>query len=297
MEQRGGLRGLAILCVVLVLVAVGFPAAQATGASQKSGPYRGKPVTDPEGLSGLWETSNGHGGFVGIHMVLGTSVAPDAKSDRKTLTGVEQQWEYLNLGVYEQKGAEFSLGEANYFSDHTEPPAMTIEDGHLVLHFVPPATGMPAVDLDLRKEEGDRWVGRFHRGSFEEQVTLERPRAGMKTHNAITGSWSSVGFMSRVVHVGEQAPGQFVGWSDMLQIPGTVRLAPWIQPYRLLQVYGDRVKVQRAGERGVLFESGAYSAACCSHTFAGKLSSDESWIESGAGPSAAGPFTKWKRVR
>jgi hypothetical protein len=173
---------------------------------------------------------------------------------------------------------------------------MTIEDGHLVLHFVPPATGMPAVDLDLRKKEGDHWVGRLHRGSFDEQVTLERPGAGMKTHNAITGSWSSVGFMSRVVHVGEQAPGQFVGWSDILQIPGTVRLAPGIQPHRLFEIYGDRLKVQRAGELGVLFEFGAHSAACCSRTFAGKLSSDASSIESGSGPSAAGPFTKLTRV-
>ena len=159
-------------------------------------------VADPEGLSGLWETSNGHGGFVGIHMVLGTSVAPDAKSDQKTLNGVEQRWEYLNLGIYEQKGAEFSLGEENYLSDRAGAAAVTIADGHLKVHFVSPAAGMPAVDLDLQKKDGDSWVGRFHRGSFDKQVTLGRPGAGMKTHDAITGVWTSGRSGGRVIHVG-----------------------------------------------------------------------------------------------
>ena len=77
-----------------------------------------------------------------------------------------------------------------------------------------------------------------------------------------------------VVHVGEQAPGQFVGWSDMLQIPGIVRFAPSVQPQRLVQVYGQRAKVQRSGERGVLFELGAYSGICCPQTWAGILSAD-----------------------
>jgi hypothetical protein len=63
----------------------------AAGASPEGSPHRGRVVTDPEGLSGLWEAPNGHGGFVGIHIVLWTSVAPDATSDHKTLAGAEQQ--------------------------------------------------------------------------------------------------------------------------------------------------------------------------------------------------------------
>lgn len=100
--------------------------------------------------------------------MLGTSVAPDAKTDGRTLNGVEQQWEYLNLGMYEQKGAELSVGEENYFSDSAGAAAVMIEDGHLVLHLVPPVAGMLAVDLDLRKKENDCWVGHFHRGNFDE---------------------------------------------------------------------------------------------------------------------------------
>jgi hypothetical protein len=289
MGAVGGLRSATILCAVLISVTVPLVPAQTAKASPDAGPYRGKVVSDPESLSGLWETSNGQGGFVGIHMILGTSVAPDAKTDGRTLNGVEQQWEYLTLGVYEQKGAEFSLGEGNYFSDSAATAAVRIEDGHLVLHFVSPATGMPAVDLDLWKKEGDRWVGRFHRASFDEQVTLNRPGGGMKTHDAITGVWTS---SRRVVHIGEQKLGQFAGWSDVLQIPGTIRFAPGIKPGRFFETYGDRVKVRRAGERGVLFEFGAYSVNCCPRTAAGILSNDGREIKAG---DTATPFSDWKK--
>jgi hypothetical protein len=260
------------------------------------GLYQGKPVTDPEGLSGLWETSNGHGGFVGIHMVLGTSVAPDARSNGRTLEGVEQLWEYLNLGVYEQKGPEFVVGDAGYFSNISKDAPVRIEDRHLQLHYASRGRGLSAVDLDLTKK-GDSWVGRFHRGSFDQQVTLERPGAGLKTRNGVAGTWKSVGYLSRVVHVGEQAPGQFVGWADALQIPGAVRFGPSVQPQRLFEIYGERVRVQRAGEAGVMFEFGAYSGVCCALIWAGKLSADRNSIESGSGPSAAGSFTKLTRVR
>lgn len=289
MGAGGGLRSATILCAVLISVTVPLVPAQTAKASPDAGPYRGKVVTDPESLSGLWETSNGHGGFVGIHMILGTSVAPYAKTNDRTLKGVEQQWEYLDLGVYEQQGAEFSFGEENYFSDHAGTAAVKIEDGHLELHFVSPVTGTPAVDLDLWKKEGDRWVGRFHRGSFDEQVTLERPGVGVKQHDAITGVWTS---SARVVHIGEQKPGQFAGWSDSLLIPGTIGFAPWIQPHRLLQVYGDRVKVRRAGERGVLFEFGVYSVVCCPRTVAGIVSNNGREIKAG---DAAPPFSEWKK--
>ena len=83
-----------------------------------------------------------------------------------------------------------------------------------------------------------------------------------------------------------------MGWSDILQIPGAVRLAPGIQPYRLLQMYCDRVKVQWAGEQGVLFVFGAYSGICCQQTAAGILSNDGKAIKAG---DEATPFLEWKK--
>ncbi len=290
MKLRGGWGLPAILCAVLTAMNAFLVLAQ-TDAS----PYRGKPVADPEGLSGLWETSNGHGGFVGIHMVLGTSVAANAGSGGRTLDGVEQRWWYLNLGVYEQRGPEFVFGDEGYFSDASKDAPVRIDDGHLQLHYASRGPGLSAVDLDLVKQ-GDRWVGRFHRGSFDQEVRLERPGAELKIQNKIAGTWRSVGYESRIVHVGEQMPEQFVGWADALQIPGTMRYAPWVQPQPLLEVYGERVRVQRAGDAGVMFEFGAYSGVCCSRIWAGKLSADGNSIESGSGPSAAGSFTKLTRV-
>jgi hypothetical protein len=295
MKLCDGWRFVAVLCAIVVSFNTSWVSAQTTGL-QDASPYRGKPVADPEGLSGLWETSNGHGGFLGIHMVLGTSVAPDAKPHGGTLDGVEQRWEYLNLGVYEQRRSEFAFGDEGYFSDASSDAAVRINDGHLQLHYASHATVTSAVDLDLVKQ-GDRWVGRFHRGSFDQQVTLERPGTGLKTYNKVAGTWGAVGFLSRVVHVGEQAPGQFAGWTDALQIPGTVRSGPSVPPHRLFEIYGERVRVQRAGDAGVMFEFGADSAVCCARTWAGKLSVDGNSIESGSGPSAAGPFTKFVRVR
>jgi len=136
-------------------------------------------------------------------------------------------------------------------------------------------------------------VGRFHRGSFDEQVTLNRPGASVKTHNAITGVWASSG---RVVHIGEQKPGQFAGWSDSLQIPGTIGFAPWIQPHRLLQVYGDRVKVEAGPESQVSFEFGAYGALCCPHPFIGIVEKDGLSIEGRWPPNQTPRSANWRRV-
>lgn len=51
----------------------------------------------------------------------------------------------------------------------------------------------------------------------------------------------------------------------MLQIPGRMRFAPSVKPHHLMQIYGERVGVQMAGEADVLFEFGAYIGICCAN--------------------------------
>ena len=57
--------------------------------------YLGTPVSKPEELSGLWEAADGHGGAVGIHLVLSTT----APTDTSRLDGINQSWLSLGVGI------------------------------------------------------------------------------------------------------------------------------------------------------------------------------------------------------
>jgi hypothetical protein len=50
------------------------PPSGSISAAQSSdrSPYLGRPIMHPEELSGLWEAHDGHGGAVGIHLLLTT---------------------------------------------------------------------------------------------------------------------------------------------------------------------------------------------------------------------------------
>ena len=108
-------------------------------------PYLSSPVAHPEALSGLWETSNGHGGAVGIHLLLTTTVPGDVK----TLHGTTQSWQSLEVGVYERKLATIQVGEQNYFSDSPRGGNVSFDMGRLRLHFVSRVASEPSMDLDL----------------------------------------------------------------------------------------------------------------------------------------------------
>ena len=68
--------------------------------------YLGQTVLHPEALSGLWEVSDGHGGAIGIHLQLDTSVPADATS----LNGVPQSWQDSQVGVYYRRGPAIQRG-------------------------------------------------------------------------------------------------------------------------------------------------------------------------------------------
>jgi hypothetical protein len=286
----------AMLACELAAQNLGLEGASAIPEGDRS-PYIGRPVADPEGLPGLWEVSNGHGGAVGIHLTLATTVATDAKSDGKTLAGVEQLWQYLEVSVYERHGPTLIFGEENYFSDSPKSASVTMEDGRLQLHFVSQRPNTPPVDLDLVKRPGDRWVGRLHRGSFDSDVTLKRPGVDVKKSSAITGTW--LGTMNGCMHIVEQAPSVFTGWSDSLQVPGTMRFAPSVRkPLRLLETYGTLMKVQAGADGNVSFEFNPFTPICCSHTFVGKPGADGRTMEGAwpPGPNQAPRAASWIKM-
>jgi hypothetical protein len=113
--------------------------------------YSGQQVIHPESLSGIWETSNGHEGAIGIHLELDTTIPSDG--DKQNWT--PQSWQDLQVGVYERKGAEIQLGEGGYFSDSPRGVSVTFDRGRLQLHFVSQWADTPSVDLDLVPKGGN----------------------------------------------------------------------------------------------------------------------------------------------
>ncbi len=158
-------------------------------------PYLGNPVAHPEALSGLWETSNGHGGAFGIHLLLTTTVPGDVK----TLHGATQSWQSLEVGIYERKGATLQVGEQNYFSDSPKGGNISYEDGRLKLHFAPRVSSDPSIDLDLVHDADGSWTGRFHRGTFDSDVQLRRPvpRGIAEVNSIVAPGWRIGGLSPR----------------------------------------------------------------------------------------------------
>ena len=268
-----------------------------TVPAEDRSPYLGKPVTHPESLSGLWEVSNGHGSTVGIHLLLTTTVPGDAN----TFRGTVQSWQSLEVGVYERKGAMLQMGDQNGFSDSPRGGDVSLEDGRLKLHFVPRVATDPAIDLDLVHDADGSWSGRFHRGAFDSHVTLRRPSqpdgAGA---SPIVGTWrdNRTSFFS-CVHIVQQSPAGFVGWSDSLQLFGSMRIANGIpRPPTSIERYGELMKVDLIDSDRVSLELGAYNGICCSHTFVGTLTANRTLLEGAWPPGAnqAPHVAAWKKM-
>jgi hypothetical protein len=159
-------------------------------------PYLGQRVTYLESLSlsGIWEASNGHGGAVGIHLILNTTIPNDASAG-DNLKGTSRVWRDLVVGVFERQGAEIRFGDMNYFTDSISGGSVTYNQGRLQLHSVATRPGTLPFDLDLIQQLDGCWEGRLHRGEFDSQVTLCRPATTKyppwRTFPALTGKYHS----------------------------------------------------------------------------------------------------------
>jgi len=240
--------------------------------------YLNEPVIHPEALSGIWESPNGQGGAVGIHLELASALPGD--DDHVAWT--PQAWQHLQVDVYERKGAERAFGEGNGFSDSQRGGGVQFEDGRLQLHFVSHWKNSLSIDLDLLLQPDGCWHGRFHRDNFDRVVSLCRPTPGAGVRlSALAGTWSaSTRFGQRCVHVVQTGTDRFAGWSDSMIIPGHIRYGPGAPgPHQLFEYYGSLAKVEVAGDGQVSVEFGAYSGICCPHDFMGKVSGDGSTLE------------------
>jgi hypothetical protein len=241
----------------------GNPNAQQPNASAQNHEdrsfYLGTPVTHPEDLSGIWEAPDGHGGAIGIHLVLDTTVPVEAT----TLAGAKQSWLGLQVGLYRRSGPQLQMGDENFFSDSLRGGSVRYENDRLILH----ARGY---DLDLHRVDGDKWAGRFHLDDIDSAVTLAR-LAMQPTSKAtwFLGTWKSMsGSQTTCLHIAEASPSAFLAWSDNLLAWGAARSAPQVgKPPYSWEHYGDLVKVHSTESGSLSVELAAYSPICCSHPF------------------------------
>jgi hypothetical protein len=251
--------------------------------------YLDQPIFHPEALSGIWETPNGNGGAVGIHLQLATKLPDDSR-----VSWTPQAWQHLVVGVFERKATDEAFGNMNGFTDSKRGGGVSYKDGRLVLHFVWLAQDPLIIDLDLRLRANGCWHGRFHRNSFDRVVSLCRPTPGRPFRlNPLVGTWSQTNrFLEDCLHIVQTGPDTFTGWTDSLQIPGKARYAPTIPgPHQLYENYGSPLKVERFSSGIVRITFGAYGGICCPHAFLGKLNADDSILK-GNFDSATATFAR-----
>ena len=247
-----------------------------------SSPYLGRPVTNPEALSGFWETSNGHGGAVGIHLTLVTTVPTEGWY---SAGDAPQSWEHLNLDVYERRGARIGPDEDNGFSDCPRGGNISFHGGHLTLQFPSRFPSDPSIDVDLALRPDDTWVGRLHRGSFDSYVVLSRPGASLPP-NPLVGTWIAgrgvhLAYLA-CTHIAQRAPNEFIGWTDSipraLGPPHTTIPEPLGPKIEYLS-YGRPIGIKLQDGGKILFDPNQGNVVCCGQTFVGKLTADGRFIQ------------------
>jgi hypothetical protein len=272
--------------VAISLLFVGHAGSQAAPAPQQDRSFNlGAPVPHPEDLSGIWEAPDGHGGVVGLHLILDTTTP----FDTRTLAGVPQKWLGLSVGIYHRTRPAAPL-EENSFSDSRRGGSVHYQDGRLTLHDLDN-------DLDLRHAPGDRWAGRFHRHDFDSNVTLSRPsQAGSQPW--FVGVWkTSTGVETTCMHIMQSSAGSYLAWSDTLKAMGAAHLPPQVaKPPYSWERYGDLAVVEPAAKNAVWIQLGG-TAICCPHRFLATPAGSKGMVADwSAGPNQSAHKSRWTRM-
>jgi hypothetical protein len=283
----------AILFVLSILLAKTSlsqtnPALPDSRSEADRSPYQNQPVLHPEALSGVWETQDGEGGAVGIHLELSTSISSDEHTP-----WTSQAWDHLEVAVFHRSEHAEELGENNDFSDSMRGGGVSVKDNRLTLHYLWSQRKPLAIDLDLTLKPDGCWHGRFHRNAFDRTVSLCRPTAGKDVPpDSLAGTWFASSSM-RCVHIFQNGPDAFTGWADSLEFPGRITFSPRIpEPHPLFEHYGSLVKIDRPGPGIVRIKFGAYNPICCPIDFLGKFSADHSRMEGNTGNTFPMTFTR-----
>jgi hypothetical protein len=292
----------AVLSLGIDLAAQQTPSRPVPPAPPHIDPYGGPPLQNPAVLAGVWEAPNGHGGIVGMQILLNTR---------------GEDIETIEFGLFERSGAELGELPFNYFIPEGRGADSCHWDGyHLTIDFAgysnneratPAQRAMlPAVHADLWWDEvAATWSGVLQYKGSQGQVVLRRP-AAHSTNNPFVGTWISNqrGPSDNCLHIAEESDGKLNGWVDHIPDPSGIfvpRNRP--APMPMMTSYGHMAKVQVTGNDQVALELNAYTGICCPIAFTGKISADGKSLEGSVsggsltsldGPSAQ-PMT-WSRV-
>ncbi len=69
-------------------------------------------LSSPEDLAGRWEASDGHGGQVGMNILISTTIA----SQTTNLVSVFQRLQSFEIGLYQRSGSDVKLLGYNFFT-------------------------------------------------------------------------------------------------------------------------------------------------------------------------------------
>ena len=140
-------------------------------------------VPNPQLPVGIWELADQEGGAIGINL---WRVPASLGHGGQLLKSGEKDYPVLQIGVYQRVKAKVRCGEENFFDAGWQGPtnATITSYQHQVLEIHHRARkGDIAIDVQLTFEpQQDVWRGRFHRGLFDQNVTLTRA-ADRSTHD------------------------------------------------------------------------------------------------------------------
>lgn len=173
-------------------VSLGMLALFGSAYAQRTGePTAMSPISAPDPLKGIWEAPDGNGGAVGLN--LWTASSNDWQGEERAEEGPMKPLPgpghpVLEFGVYHRAKAHVRCMEENFFDTAWRGKqdlevVDTYAGGHLVVHTPDRKNPEFVVDLDLWLDPWTHtWTGRFHRGSFDQQVTL-RPAPPRPSHD------------------------------------------------------------------------------------------------------------------
>jgi len=126
---------------------------------------------------GIWEADDNQGGAVGINL----SEIPWLWSPGDLLApGYDGPHLATQLvGVYQRKSTRVRCGEENFYETGWREANSGISTAYhqdrLAFHASAEPGGVVPLDLDLQYDPiANVWVGRFHRGTFDMELTLRR---------------------------------------------------------------------------------------------------------------------------